>query len=1162
MLIQTTSPAATFRLFLSSTFADWHDERNYLQTHVWPELTRECAHQGFGFQVIDLRWGISEAAARAGKVMEVCLGEIDRCQTIAPRPNFLLLVGDRYGYRPLPEQIPHTDFQSILRSCNDDEQRLLAGAAGADGWYIHDLNCTRQPDGVWCLNRQRLGESQGDWDEAEPMLRAILERTTNGWALQRRADIGIGFSATEMEYLRAIRGAAHSSEVLAMCRTLTDVPSPAQDPAAAAYGDYLPDGTPDTFAREASQRWRRRVNDEATVIEVHTIPWTARAEARYLERFAKGVLTSVRRSMAESLRDGTPQASVSDTEMSAVIDWHRLETLLLTHFLGRGRLIAETGELARNSHGPVAIIGGSGAGKSAFMAQLRKHLAFHYPDAHQVVAYCGHHPLGSSETVIMTSLCAALGKNIAAGEKQNPVDLFHEALGAAAQNKQLWVLVDAVDQLTNTTGEPAFLDWLSRHLPTGVCMVITCHADLSERLPKALQKQTLEALSVQQARNAAEARITAAGRHLTDTQWAVVHTAFQSCTNPLYVQTIAVMASGWASYHAPASLPVTLPELLGAELERLSAPERHGRALVHRVLAYLLNARYPIPEQELLELVSRDHEVWAEFLERARHQPPLQRLPDAVWSRLLLDLRPWLRESSAVGAGAGSEGSGSGFQIVHRAFAEVCVGRCLPSRKVRHATHEQMAAYFQQLLDAIPEDIEKEHPRTRSYLAQIGWHLFRAQNYAALARFLGSERLLRSLWMTWDARHQEVVHYWKKIELETSLRAPDFYREIVSRPNPASFDAVVILQIYEQLNHNEAALDAIEALLHMCEVMGNVSDRCDYLRTKARIQLELGNTSEAEATLLELDAHQREHYNPEGIRKRLRESMGMSDEELETLLGPTNLDAMDTEYERVSTIGQQAYLAEQKEDYETALTLHRRAGELYRRNNHPEGELMALTNEGRVLATMGDAAGAAAVFERGLVLARQLGNQAEVANLLNFRAQLFYMAGEFTPILPLLQEAAHLLLRVGQPASLHMTLGRLGDLLMQLGQQNAAIATMQKFLHEAELTGDEERIGICQRAVMRVFSPVLAGGASMEEDHAQDLMARGLELVEETEYAQAIVLLEKAEMLFRKHGNIRCARKCLHERSITMRLMGQEPTQDMIRQEVLDMMGIQLPPNE
>ena len=39
--------------------------------------------------------------------------ELRRSQEVSPQPNFLILLGDRYGWRPLPEEITEAEFQSL-----------------------------------------------------------------------------------------------------------------------------------------------------------------------------------------------------------------------------------------------------------------------------------------------------------------------------------------------------------------------------------------------------------------------------------------------------------------------------------------------------------------------------------------------------------------------------------------------------------------------------------------------------------------------------------------------------------------------------------------------------------------------------------------------------------------------------------------------------------------------------------------------------------------------------------------------------------------------------------------------------------------------------------------------------------------------------------------
>lgn len=94
------SSPSEFRVFLSSTFHDLREERDHLTKKVFPEIRRKCRERGIEFTEVDLRWGVTDEAARAGLVLRTCLEEIDNC-----RPFFLGIVGNRYGWVPTREDV-------------------------------------------------------------------------------------------------------------------------------------------------------------------------------------------------------------------------------------------------------------------------------------------------------------------------------------------------------------------------------------------------------------------------------------------------------------------------------------------------------------------------------------------------------------------------------------------------------------------------------------------------------------------------------------------------------------------------------------------------------------------------------------------------------------------------------------------------------------------------------------------------------------------------------------------------------------------------------------------------------------------------------------------------------------------------------------------------
>lgn len=94
------------RVFLSSTFADMDNERSYFNEVIVPQLNRICAERGVSFFSVDLRWGITEEEQINGRVLPICLGEIDKC-----RPYFIGILGNRYG--STMEEVPKSLAASI-----------------------------------------------------------------------------------------------------------------------------------------------------------------------------------------------------------------------------------------------------------------------------------------------------------------------------------------------------------------------------------------------------------------------------------------------------------------------------------------------------------------------------------------------------------------------------------------------------------------------------------------------------------------------------------------------------------------------------------------------------------------------------------------------------------------------------------------------------------------------------------------------------------------------------------------------------------------------------------------------------------------------------------------------------------------------------------------
>ena len=88
------------RVFISSTFQDMQDERDYLMKHTFPMLRKKAAGRDVTLTELDLRWGITPEESESGKVVEICLREIENSI-----PFFVGIIGNRYGWVPEKKDI-------------------------------------------------------------------------------------------------------------------------------------------------------------------------------------------------------------------------------------------------------------------------------------------------------------------------------------------------------------------------------------------------------------------------------------------------------------------------------------------------------------------------------------------------------------------------------------------------------------------------------------------------------------------------------------------------------------------------------------------------------------------------------------------------------------------------------------------------------------------------------------------------------------------------------------------------------------------------------------------------------------------------------------------------------------------------------------------------
>jgi hypothetical protein len=493
-----------FRVFVSSTFSDLKAERNALQQHVFPALRKYCQEHGARFQAIDLRWGVSTEAALDQQTMNICFQELARCQEMSPRPNFIILLGERYGWRPLPARIPANEFESLLDIVPEAGRALLAGedtpVAWCEniieqriGWYRKDRNAVPEeyvlqprtiffPENVSAEDMQRMKEAEAqDWQDIESAMGGFLRDAINalGWSMDdpRRTDYEQSATHQEIEH-GAFQASEAEKHVFAYFREITGAPE--NGPASTfidtgkdkddlqALKEQIGLRLPPEHIFKYAADWNRvetRDRSRSRAMDLHNEP--------DLSQLCDEVLRDL-----QDIIDMELRAFQQHPELEREVDAHReFATERSRHFIGRRKQLNRIKKYLANGADqlPLVIHGVSGTGKTALMA--RAWLTLTAPDQ-AVARFIGATPQSADLGNLLRSLCRQLGIDSPPIDMNELIEAFRERLSGPVQGEEgakpgpTVVFLDALDQLS-PTDNAQMLDWLPRQLASGVKLILS-----------------------------------------------------------------------------------------------------------------------------------------------------------------------------------------------------------------------------------------------------------------------------------------------------------------------------------------------------------------------------------------------------------------------------------------------------------------------------------------------------------------------------------------------------------------------------------------------------------------------------------------------------------------------------------------------------------------
>ncbi|KAK2165589.1 hypothetical protein LSH36_48g05020 [Paralvinella palmiformis] len=522
------------RIFVSSTFSDTKEERNAFMEKVYPRLEEMCREEyGLEFQVMDMRWGVPEQASDNHSTTELCLQEIIKCQEVSVGPSFVVLLGNKYGYRPIPNEISRPEFeclQAVARVNNDIRWTTVTD------WYNLDENNTPshyvlQPISLMIPhyndsdNAQLRKQAQNTWNDTDKTLTNCLRdnarRAYQSGTITGEQKHRYFMSVTENEIDHGMMKNKRGQKETCLCiiREIPDIADHLREKKSPKFIDIHQeshdiDGEAVELMDQLKQQKVKSVISENNLTKVD-IEWKASGATISLEQvkkeqdvnlstFAEKLLhkkTNVSKHKeyidqlcSDYLEKLTSLIASGGKRQEKFYDEMGTEVLQHWHF-SRSRCEIFEGRqdvigtikcyISSKTTFPLIIYGKSGCGKTSIIAKLvdiisrtisEKGQPSHLP-FRLCFRFLGTTPLTSNIQQVLISVCQQISIVCdVQWEKPNEypdvVKSFHKLLSEAAQSHRLILILDSVDQLL-----PAYnaysMNWLPDSLPRNVKLVVS-----------------------------------------------------------------------------------------------------------------------------------------------------------------------------------------------------------------------------------------------------------------------------------------------------------------------------------------------------------------------------------------------------------------------------------------------------------------------------------------------------------------------------------------------------------------------------------------------------------------------------------------------------------------------------------------------------------------
>ncbi len=883
------------RVFISSTFRDMQEEREELVKQIFPQLRRLCESRGVTWGEVDLRWGVPDEAKAEGKVLPLCLQEIEHC-----RPYFIGLLGERYGW--VPEEIPEALF------------------------------------------------------ETQPWLREHLHKSVTALEILHGVLLDPEMEKHAFFYFR--------------------------DPAYAAAHPGFTEENP-----------ARRQQLEVLKDDIRRSSFPVKEPFATPKQLGEWVLHDLT-AVIERLY---PETQIPTELDRAALDHEAYSASRRTVYIGRDEYMTRLNAHAAGDGPPLVIMGESGGGKSALVANWTHHWSQQHPETPVLVHFIGAAPDSADWMAMLRRLLGEFqrkfGIQIEIPDQLDALRMaFANTLHMVAARGRLVLVLDALNQIEDCDGAPDLV-WLPPVIPANVRLVVSTlpgrsWKDLKKRKWPVLTVEPLtvperEELIVNYLKRYAKALSSEPARRIA---------AVPQTGNGLYLSTLLNELRQFGSYeqlnqridwYLQAANPV---ELYGKVIQRweqdYEEEDSRSEDIVGESLSRLWAARRGLSETELLESLG------------TAGSP----MPRAAWSPLYL------------AAGDALVNRGGLLTFAHHYLREAVREAYIPSENLEINAHLRLVDYF------------RKRPISRRTIDELPWQLQEAADWKRLVGLLIDPGQFRVLW---DRDQFEVKAYWTQIESHSPVRMERVYDPVIQGPI-ADYDyAWRIGLLLVDTGKPEAGLRIQAGLVEHYRAAGD----------RANLQASLGCQGLILFDRGDLDGAMALHEEEERICLELGSKAGLQ-----------------------ASLGSQANILYARGDLDGAMALHKEEERICRELGNKDGLSNSLGNQGLILFDRGDLDGAMALHKEEERICRELGNKDGLSISLGNQANILYVSGDLDGATALHKEEERICRELGNKNELSKLLGNQALILRTRGDLDGALALFQEVEHISSELGDKNTL--------------------------------------------------------------------------------------------------------